>query len=146
MSLESQPSHRYPNETLIYHGYLGCSPLYPTIAISIHTLANYCQCHRTCPQFSIKAQCKALCHLHNFSDAYNIYLEILHHVNYRLNEALHRNMPNWRLLNTCPCCTYKLEDKPLLALEWLVSIDGNNSLKRWASSTYSTARFSEASF
>jgi hypothetical protein len=71
-----------------------------------------------------------------FSDTYNIYLEILHHVNYRLNEALHRNTPNWRLLNACPCCTYKLEDEPPLALEWLVSIDGNNSLKRWASSTY----------
>ncbi|KAG1804582.1 hypothetical protein EV424DRAFT_1330514 [Suillus variegatus] len=146
MSLEPQPCHRYPNKTLIYYGYLGCSPLYPTIAISIHTLVNYCQCHRTCPRFSIEAQCKALCHLHNmpyqpylnsqFSDMYNIYLEILHHIDHHLNEALHRNTPNWHLLNACPCCTYKLKDEPPLALEWLVSIDGNNSLKRWVSSTY----------
>ncbi|KAG1851637.1 hypothetical protein DFJ58DRAFT_842118 [Suillus subalutaceus] len=82
-----------------------------------------------------------ICHIDpylnsQFSNAYNIYLEILHHVDHHLNEALHRNTPNWRLLNGCPCCTYKLKDEPPLALQWLVSIDGNNSLKRWASSTY----------
>ncbi|KAG1743900.1 hypothetical protein EDB19DRAFT_1632976, partial [Suillus lakei] len=145
MTLQPQPFHRYPNETLIYYGYLGCSPLYPTVAISICTLANYRQCHRTCPRFSIEVQCKVLCHLHNvpyrpylnsqFSDTYDAYLEILYCVDHHLNEALHCN-PNWHLLNACPCCTYKLKDEPPLALEWLVCIDDNNSLKRWASSTY----------
>jgi hypothetical protein len=71
-----------------------------------------------------------------FSTAYDAYLEILHRVNKRLNEALGRNIPNWRLLNACPCCFYKLEGERPLAFEWLVTVDGNNSLKRWASSTY----------
>jgi hypothetical protein len=71
-----------------------------------------------------------------FSDAYDIYLKILHCVDRCLNEALVRNMPNWRLLNTCPCCSYKLQDKPPQVIDWLFCIDGNNSLKRWASSTY----------
>ncbi|KAG1743589.1 uncharacterized protein EDB91DRAFT_1051106, partial [Suillus paluster] len=141
-----QPSHIYPNETLIYHGYLGCSPLYLTVAISLRTLAAYHQSHRTCPRFSIQAQCKTLCHLHNipyraylntqFSAVYDVYLEILHRVKTRLNDALGRNTPNWRLLNSCPCCVYKLEGEPPLPFEWLVTVDGNNSLKCWASSTY----------
>ncbi|KAG2100405.1 uncharacterized protein F5147DRAFT_747133 [Suillus discolor] len=76
-----------------------------------------------------------------FSDTYDIYLEILNRVDRRLNGALHRNTPNWRLLNACPCCSYQLEDELPLAFKWLASIDGNNSLKRWASSTYGlTAR------
>ena len=65
-----------------------------------------------------------------------MYLEILHCVKSRLDEALGRNTPNWRLLNSCPCCFYKLEDEHPLAFEWLITMDGNNSLKRWASSTY----------
>lgn len=33
-------------------------------------------------------------------------------------------------------CSYKLEDEPSLKFEWLVSIDGNNSLKRWDTQQY----------
>ncbi|KAG2365333.1 hypothetical protein BDR07DRAFT_1449847 [Suillus spraguei] len=119
MSLQPCPSHQYLNETLIHHGYLGCSPLFPTVAISIRTLAAYQQAHRTCPQFSIQVQCKALCHLHNFSDAYDIYLEILHHIDVLINQALNHSSPNWCLLNCCPCCFYKLEDEENLTLDWL---------------------------
>lgn len=66
-SFQGQLTHQYPNETLIYNGYLGCSPLYPNVAISLRTLAAYRQAHRTCPRFSIQAQCKMLCYLHNVS-------------------------------------------------------------------------------
>ncbi|KAG2051364.1 hypothetical protein BDR06DRAFT_890021, partial [Suillus hirtellus] len=65
---------------------------------------------------SIQAQCKALCHLHDmpyrpylnsqFSDTYDVYLEILNHVDHHLNGVLHCNMPNWHLLNACLCCSY----------------------------------------
>ncbi|KAG1733396.1 uncharacterized protein EDB91DRAFT_1057552 [Suillus paluster] len=48
-SPQSHPFHRYPNETLIYHGYIGCAPLYPTAAILLRTLATYRQIHRSCP-------------------------------------------------------------------------------------------------
>ncbi|OAX31129.1 hypothetical protein K503DRAFT_704195 [Rhizopogon vinicolor AM-OR11-026] len=133
------PSHKFLNESLIYHGYLGCSPLHPTVAISLHTFATYRQSHRTCPQFSIQAQCKTLCHLHDipyrpyfktqFSDTYDVYLEILHHVDSIIKAVLKCNIPDWRLLNSCPCCFYKLEDEGNVAFEWLATIDGNNSLK-----------------
>ncbi|KAG2122419.1 hypothetical protein BD769DRAFT_1629231 [Suillus cothurnatus] len=92
------------------------------------TLAVYQQTHRTCPQYSIQVQCKSLCHLHDilyqpyfntqFSDAYDVYLEILHHVD-SLIKALEGEHP--------------------LAFEWLATIDGSNSLKRWLSSIYGTS-------
>jgi hypothetical protein len=47
--------------------------------------------------------------------------------------VLGHNTPNWHLLNSCPCCFYKLEDEENLTFEWLVTIDGNNSLKQWSS-------------
>ncbi|KAG2031088.1 hypothetical protein BDR03DRAFT_876830, partial [Suillus americanus] len=132
------------NETLIYHGFLGCSALHPTVAISLRTLAAYQQSHRTCPQFSIQAQCKTVCHLHDvqysiFSDAYDVYLKILHWVDSIIKAALKQDTPDWRLLNSCPCCCYKLEDKDDMAFEWLATIDGNNSLKQWLSSIYGTS-------
>ena len=55
----------FPNETLIRHGYIVCAPLHPTLAILIQTLEAYHQLHQTSPQFSIEAQCKTLCHMHN---------------------------------------------------------------------------------
>ncbi|KAG2152785.1 hypothetical protein DEU56DRAFT_868810 [Suillus clintonianus] len=121
--------------TLIYHGYIGCSPIYPTVAISLRTLAAYRQIHRTCPRFSVQAQVKSLCFLHDspyrpylcvqFSAAYDIYLEIIHRVNQRLRKALKHDTPHWRML---------------LQFDWLVSIDGNNSLKRWDSAIYGSTR------
>jgi len=54
-----------PNEMLIHHGYLGCALLQPSLAISIWSLEVYHQFHQTCPRFSIEAQCKTLCHMHN---------------------------------------------------------------------------------
>jgi len=71
--------------------------------------------------------------------AYDAYLNILDHVDRRLKKALGRDTDNWRMLNSCPACFYKLEDEPVLDIDWLVSIDGNNSLKRWDTSTYGVA-------
>ncbi|KAG1764380.1 hypothetical protein EV702DRAFT_1205043 [Suillus placidus] len=50
--------------------------------------------------------------------------------------ALKQDTPNWCLLNLCPACFYKLQDELPLDFDWLVCIDGNNSLKRWDSSIY----------
>lgn len=53
-----------------------------------------------------------------------------------LRATLKHDSPNWRLLNSCPACTYKLQDEPPLEFDWFAAIDGNNSLKRWASWIY----------
>ncbi|KAG1857138.1 hypothetical protein F4604DRAFT_1883079 [Suillus subluteus] len=112
----------YPNKTLIYHGYIRCAPLYPTAAILLCTLAAYHQIHRS-------SQVKSLCFLHDtpyqpylniqFSAAYDVYLEILHCVKQCLHTALNHDTPNWRMLNSCPACFYKLEDEPVLDFDWL---------------------------
>ncbi|KAG1899504.1 uncharacterized protein F5891DRAFT_953753 [Suillus fuscotomentosus] len=153
-SLHSQPFHgRYPNDRafkLIHHGYIGCAPLlYPcTAAISLCTLAAYRQMHRSCPRFSIQVQVKSLCFLHNtpyqpylniqFSAAFDIYLEILHRVKQCLLAALNHDTLDWRMLNSCLACFYKLEDELVLQFDQLVSINSNNSLKCWDSSIYSS--------
>jgi hypothetical protein len=44
--------------------------------------------------------------------------------------ALGRDSPNWRLAHACPACTYKLEGEADLIFKMLVTMDGNDSLKR----------------
>ncbi|KAG2154140.1 uncharacterized protein EDB93DRAFT_1239530 [Suillus bovinus] len=71
-----------------------------------------------------------------FSAAYDIYLEILHRMKQCHCAALNHDTLNWRMLNSCPACFYKLEDEPVVEFDWLVSINGNNSLKCWNSTIY----------
>ena len=71
-----------------------------------------------------------------FSIVFDVYLEIMHCVDERCRKALKHNTEHWRLLNSCPACFYRLAGEPQLRFDWLVSIDGNNSLKRWDKSHY----------
>ncbi|EPT04922.1 hypothetical protein FOMPIDRAFT_1045594, partial [Fomitopsis schrenkii] len=108
----------YPNESLARCGYLGTAPLRPSVAIAFRTLEAYRQLHYACPRLSIQAQVRALCRLHavtynrtlevQFSIAYDVYLEILRHVDSRVDA---------------------LQDKPPLKYSMLVTMDGNQSLK-----------------
>ncbi|KAF8546476.1 hypothetical protein OG21DRAFT_1400157, partial [Imleria badia] len=70
--------------------------------------------HHTCPHFSIHAQCKTLCHLHNVRPAIalvcsllhasNVYLEIIHCVNQCIQGVLNHNGQEWHLQTQCPAC------------------------------------------
>ncbi|KZT18099.1 hypothetical protein NEOLEDRAFT_1080998 [Neolentinus lepideus HHB14362 ss-1] len=134
------PTDIYHNTALIRHGYIGASPIRPTVAISIRTLAVYRQTHRTCPQLSIQAEVRKLCHLHKvpycrylceqFTIAYDVYLEICYRVGVRVRTAMKEDYPHAELLNLCPACTYKLQDEPPLECSLHCEMDGNNSLKR----------------
>ncbi|KIJ45328.1 hypothetical protein M422DRAFT_166820, partial [Sphaerobolus stellatus SS14] len=130
----------YTNMSLVRHGCIGTAPLRPTSAFTIRTLALYRQTHHACPRLSAEAQLRALCSMNQmpynkklaeqFRIAYDAYLEIIYRVRQRVNTALGRNTPNWRALNTCPACDYRLEGEPELEYSKLISIDGNNSLRR----------------
>ena len=48
----------------------------------------------------------------------------------KVDERLGYLAPNTRLARRCPPCFYKLQDDPNLEFSALVSMDGNNSLKR----------------
>lgn len=67
-----------------------------------------------------------------FSIAFDLYLSVLSEVRRRVLQALGRDSPNWRLTNACPCCLYHVDGEPTLQFQLLCTVDGNNSLKRFA--------------
>ena len=72
------------------------------------------------------------------SYVYDVYLKIVLEVNCHLQVTLNHNSQEWWLRNECLACFYHLEysDEPMLSFDWLVSIDGNNSLKQWDTFVY----------
>ncbi|KAG6840081.1 hypothetical protein C0991_009107 [Blastosporella zonata] len=64
-----------------------------------------------------------------FSVAFDLYLAIRAGVSAKVDAALQRNVPRWRLKNACPACTYKLENEGNLMFKLLFTMDGNDSLK-----------------
>ena len=79
------------------------------------------------------------------ANGWDAYLSITRNVQQRLDGVLGRDTPNWRALNSCPCCHYevrpiypccifadslKLVDEPELKYRKITIIDGNTSLRR----------------
>ncbi|KAI0681971.1 hypothetical protein BC835DRAFT_1233027, partial [Cytidiella melzeri] len=67
-----------------------------------------------------------------FGDTFEIYLRITRSVHLKIYKALGWNEENWRVKNACHACCYKLENEPELRFGRLIAMDGNNSLKRIA--------------
>jgi hypothetical protein len=92
------------------------------------------------PQLTIQPFVKGLCDLHGnpfrpyiskqFSTCFDLYISIRQNVYQRVQAAIGCDSPNWRLHHVCPACTHKLEDEPKLKFAMLVTMDGNDSLKR----------------
>ncbi|KAJ7451074.1 hypothetical protein FB451DRAFT_1284595 [Mycena latifolia] len=126
---------------LINLGLVPCSPYGPTVAITIRTLEVFRVTRLRCPRLGIQPYVRALCDIHGvafrsylstqFSIAFDVYLATLAEVEKRIQKALGRDTPNWRLKNACPPCMYKLEGEPELLLPLLTTMDGNNSLRRF---------------
>ncbi|KAF8179539.1 hypothetical protein K438DRAFT_1768902 [Mycena galopus ATCC 62051] len=125
---------------LIKQGLVPCAPTKPSVAITTRVLELYRTTHIRCPQLAIQAFVKSLCDLHGvpyrpylreqFSIAYDLYLELRRQTDARVNAALGRDTPNWRLKHTCPACMYKLKGEDELIFSMLTTMDGNDSLKR----------------
>lgn len=64
------------------------------------------------------------------ASTFEMYLAILRLVNTRVKQALGHDTPDWRVLNACPPCTYKLEGEPPRTFNRTMAFDGNNSMKR----------------
>ncbi|KAJ6491230.1 hypothetical protein DFH09DRAFT_1252650 [Mycena vulgaris] len=122
-------------------GYFPCSPSSAMVVVTVRVLELYRVTNLRCPRLAIQLWVKSLCDLHGvpfrpylstqFSITFDLYLATHAIVDVRVKALLHRNTPNWRLKNACPACMYKLEGEPPLALPFLSTKDGNNSLKRW---------------
>ncbi|KAJ6456048.1 hypothetical protein C8R45DRAFT_1056474 [Mycena sanguinolenta] len=127
--------------TCVRQGWIPVSPYFPNVVITIRALEAYRVTHLRCPRLGIQAFVRALCDIHGvaprpwlssqFSTAFDVYLEIRARVEKRVQIALGRDSPNWRLKNACPACLYKLDGKPRLQLPFLCTMDGNNSLSRF---------------
>ncbi|KAH7905207.1 hypothetical protein BJ138DRAFT_1018025 [Hygrophoropsis aurantiaca] len=125
---------------LVRQGVIPCSPITPNVAISIGGLELYRVARQRNPHFSIQAFVKTLCDLQGvqfqrylsrqFSIALDLYLQIRATVDSLVQEAIHRDSPDWRLKHACPACTYTLTGENELAYNMLYAMDGNDSLKR----------------
>ena len=65
--LVRQAPNELGNVSLIQAGLLGCSPLQPTVAITLEALELFHQIRRRQSSFSTQAMAKVLCALHNVS-------------------------------------------------------------------------------
>ncbi|EIW83300.1 hypothetical protein CONPUDRAFT_42015, partial [Coniophora puteana RWD-64-598 SS2] len=122
-------------------GLVPCSPIHPNVCISADVLELFRVSRLRCPHFSIQAFVKTICDLHatayatyltrQFTIAFDVYQQVLAEVNIKVQCALQRDTPDWRLKNACPACTYKLEDEDDLRFAMLYTMDGNDSMKRY---------------
>lgn len=125
---------------LVRQGLMPCAPFSPSLAFTTRLLELYRHSHLRCPHLAIQPFVKALCDVHGvafrpyltqqFSISYDLYLLIREEVHSRVMAALKRDTPYYRLQHTCPACTYKLQGEAELTFQMLVTMDGNDSLKR----------------
>ncbi|KIM74378.1 hypothetical protein PILCRDRAFT_828356 [Piloderma croceum F 1598] len=135
-------SSRTWNATLLAHGCLSSTPDVVTSVISLRTLELYRRLRLRHAPLSIQAWIKVICDLHNLSytrslwrqfvDTFDVYLMILRQVKKRTDLELGCSTADWRMLNSCPACQYKLEDEPPLVPAIEGSMDGGQSLRRVA--------------
>lgn len=137
-----EPHHQHAGQSLIRHGLISNSPLTPTIAFSILTIETFRRLRLRAPRTSIQSFIKVICDTDNhifdfdlvtpFTEALDVYLAILRHVDLDIKHALGRNDPEWRIKHSCPACLYKVVDEKPLKYDILLTLDGGSSLKRFA--------------
>ncbi|KAE9395673.1 hypothetical protein BT96DRAFT_751775, partial [Gymnopus androsaceus JB14] len=93
-----------------------------------------------CPKLGIQPFVKSMCDAEGIafkpylstqlSTAFDLYMAILNGVCLCVQKTLGREGPNWRMLNCCPACQYRLDGEEELDVRMLACMDGNNSLRR----------------
>ncbi|KAH9885089.1 hypothetical protein C8Q73DRAFT_749296 [Cubamyces lactineus] len=138
----SRTANQSASEALVRHGFVGNSPVNPSVAISLKTLELLRCLKLVKPSFSVEAFAKLVCLMYSIpyrpsyrtaiSDAFAVYLRIQRLVQSQVLRTLARDTANWRARNACPACSYKLEGEDPPTFSRIICIDGNNSLKRLA--------------
>ncbi|EIW62715.1 uncharacterized protein TRAVEDRAFT_101463, partial [Trametes versicolor FP-101664 SS1] len=151
-----QQKDELANVALIQRGLLGCSPVSPEYAISLQTLELYHRLRRHHAQLGFQALTRTLCDLNgvnyssaardHLSTAFDAYLSILRYVQGQVDIVLGPTGTEWRMRNTCPCCTARVEGEPELSPARLFAMDGNNSAKRIASAGSADERVFQSSY
>ncbi|KAJ7855154.1 hypothetical protein B0H14DRAFT_2353371 [Mycena olivaceomarginata] len=120
-------------------GLIPSAPTAPTVAINIR-VGRSLPCYScVMPPSRRSGFCEIPCDIHGvpyrpylcqqFSIAYDLYLDLRRRTEERMMKVLGRDS-SWRLKHACPACTYKLEGEDAMIFEMLVTMDGNDLLKR----------------
>ncbi|KAJ6459907.1 hypothetical protein C8R45DRAFT_1056176 [Mycena sanguinolenta] len=130
-----------PEDAVVENGLLPTAPHLPSVAITLRTVEVFRTMQLRCPRLGLQPFVRGLCDIHalpprahltvQFSIAFDLYLAIRAEADRRVQAALGRGSPNWHLKNACPACMYKLENEEAIPLPFLVTMDSNNSLKRF---------------
>ncbi|KAJ7266177.1 hypothetical protein C8J57DRAFT_1436117 [Mycena rebaudengoi] len=131
---------KFTTSALVRQGLIPCAPFSPTFAVATRVLEMFRLARLRCPTLSIDSWVKTLHDLHGsafrpyraqqFMICYDLYLAIREVVHARVTKAIGHDQENSRMKMCCPACTYKLEGKADLIFSMLVTMDGNDSLKR----------------
>lgn len=129
-------SEETPIQALVKCGYLGNTPITPTLAVSIQTLELFRRLRLRKSSFSVEAFAKVICDLYSVShgvlptlsisadtvhvqvpyrrwyrtalaDALEIYITIIRSIEKLVGQELGRGAPDWRVKNAGPPCTYE---------------------------------------
>ncbi|KAJ7711576.1 hypothetical protein B0H16DRAFT_1667755 [Mycena metata] len=121
-------------------GLVPCASHKPQVVFSIRLLELFHVVHLRTPQVSIQSWMKTMANLHGvpfkpyqaqqFLIANDLYLGTLKASKQRVDRVLGRDDPRWRRKNCCLGCMNKLEGEALLKYSMLITMDGNDSLKR----------------
>ena len=105
-------------DLIVQHGYLPATPVNPQLSVSIRTLELYRRLRLCQPSFSIQAFAKVICDLYGLpyrrryrdalSETFELYVQLDSLVQSHIKDFLGWNTPNWRVLNACPPCNYKV--------------------------------------
>jgi hypothetical protein len=145
------PGCQYPGESLIAHGLLSNALEIPSWTVSLATLQSYHNLRLTKPNLSIQAFVRSMARHQNrnstssltnkFSEAYDIFLAIQRSVRDRIQSALLRDSPSWRIKNCCPACLHPTPGGDDLQHCLHFSMDGGSSLKRFKQTSAFTEFF-----
>ncbi|KAJ3003115.1 hypothetical protein NUW54_g1805 [Trametes sanguinea] len=157
----SQSADLSTAEALVRHGYLGNSPINPSLAILLKTLELFRCLKLVKASFSAEAFAKLVCYQYYIpyrplyrtaiTDVFDVYLSIQRSIAQRVMKSLGHNEPDWHARNGCPACFYvvcvpvpsaehevtrpfQLVSEKLPRFSHLIGMDSNNSLKRLATS------------
>lgn len=119
-------------EALIYAGYLGATPISPSMAISIRTLELYRCIRLRQPSFSFQAFSKVICDLYGIihdrrystalSRSFQVYLRLLRRIDRKVRALCGWDTKDWRVKNACAACCYKVSLYPTLMDTGLTSL------------------------
>lgn len=133
-------------EALVMAGYLGTTPVYPSLAISLKTLELFRVIRLFKASFSVESFAKMICYMYyvsllsvitrtvpltymqipyrrhyrtGLSDAFDIYLTIRQRVEKQVMTELGREGPDWRPVHGCPPCSYAVRSESSRPIFWI---------------------------